>query len=553
MPKTSKTNVRKCVRCDPEVTFKSSAQERSHELEYHALQFVVRAERGSALKSDVTVYQVDGKFPCPSCLEKFSTKSNIRRHLIRGSCNSNVDEEPTLPPVTLSALPKIAAAMPPTIENSSVKRDHDLAVIAACNQQDQTVDEKRKTLFIVEALALRPFLLRDVHGIERPALALAGVVDKLAEQEVTVCLTDLPRQSRNVKDEPCSACAPTVAPGFEQLLAISPFTSKLLSRTFVEVYPSIAALLNEDWTDKPQLRYACAQILAGSVFYNTGNGQSVLNNTVEMYGRKQSIDSHRERFVVKKGTASRTSIPPANSRYKDLWPLTLQDPEGDKLVLGTHSFSLLVTSSIRLDVKGCVSVGGATSSFRLQSHQESFATRIFLDQESIATGLMIAQDEHAAYVSSKLKTEQLRQIRSKFHDGSTYLLCRASGFLTWRHTCLPYTVFTVADHDQSQSKDGSAASMLFQDLARNVWKQGSSAVLQQQRIKELKDSCTPSGNVRQLLENIESCFREGEQSIRIIGNKELNSHLESLARGLSSYITNHNKSVAAFVEECFDV
>ena len=90
-------------------------------------------------------------------------------------------------------------------------------------------------------------------------------------------------------------------------------------------------------------------------------------------------------------------------------------------MLGTHSCNALITSSIRLDVKGRVSVGGVTSSFRPQNDKESLATRIFLDQKSISAGLKIAQNEHATYVSSKLKTEQDCPLRSEFDDGSTYL------------------------------------------------------------------------------------------------------------------------------------
>ncbi|KAG0008571.1 hypothetical protein BGZ82_004575, partial [Podila clonocystis] len=92
----------------------------------------------------------------------------------------------------------------------------------------------------------------------------------------------------------------------------------LLTRTFVELEGPMCELLNEVWCFQPQLQYACAQVLAGSIFLNTRNGQAAINNTVEVYGCKQSVDVHREQFGAKKGIASKTSLPPATqTRYRD--------------------------------------------------------------------------------------------------------------------------------------------------------------------------------------------------------------------------------------------
>ncbi|KAG0339319.1 hypothetical protein BG005_003509, partial [Podila minutissima] len=311
-------------------------------------------------------------------------------------------------------------------------------------------------------------------------------------------------------------------------------------------------LLNEVWSFQPQLQYACAQVLAGSIFLNTRNGQAVINNTVEVYGRKQSVDAHRERFGAKKGIASKTSLPPATqTRYRDVWPLTLPDSDGERLLLGTHSFNALVTSSLRLDSKEPASVGGSTSSFRLLDPQDSAATRIYLDKESVEAGLSIAGNKDASFISVRNKLDQLRQLRSKFHDGSTYRLCRASGYLTMRHTCSPYTVFTLTDFDQSHSRDGQAASTLFQDIAKNVLRLGSMAVLRLDAVRTLRALCSASGNIGKTFDKIIACFPADENTIPIIGNVVLNAELEDLAQVLSSYISTANKLVVTFVQECF--
>ncbi|KAG0324180.1 hypothetical protein BGZ99_002143 [Dissophora globulifera] len=438
-------------------------------------------------------------------------------------------------------------------ETVTPARDHDFAVISACHIVGDSAEERIKTLFIVDALKLRPFTLLDQLGFERFALAHMTVVDKLSIGQVAIHTTDLPQKKRKLEQgKDCPTCSPSTAPGLEQLLALSPYAATLLTRKFVELDTAMCELLNEDWTLQPQLQYACAQLLAGSIFFNTRKGDAVMNNVVEVYGRKKSVDAHRERFSAKKSVANKTSLPPATgTRYRDVWPLTLSDPDGERLVLGTHSFNALITSSIRLDCRDRVSVGGATSTFRLLDAQNSAATRIFLDVESVDAGLRMAGNRDVCFISARNKLDQLRQLRSKFNDGSTYRLCRASGFLTMRHTCNPYTVFTLADFDQAHSTDGQAAATLFQEVAKSVLAFGMEAALKRDAVTALRTSCLANGNVGKALDRVVACFPADHDTIPVIGNVALNSQLEQLAKVLSSYIATANSSVETFVQECF--
>jgi hypothetical protein len=261
---------------------------------------------------------------------------------------------------------------------------------------------------------------------------------------------------------------------------------------------------------------------------------------------------HRERFNTKKGTPTKTSLPPpTKTRYKDVWPLTIQDSEGERLLLGTQSFNALVTSSLRLDSKEPASLGGATSSFQLRDKQDSAATRIYLDKESVNRAFEIVKNKNASFISANDKLDQLRQLRSNFHDGSTYRLCRAAGFLTKRHTCNPYTIFTLLDFDQSQSSEGQTASTIFQEIAKDVLSQGSHAVLRLETVTKLRAECSKQGNVGKVFNKIIGCFPSDQQTIPIIGNTILNTELEALAQILSSYICTANKSVVIFVKDCF--
>ncbi|KAF9271864.1 hypothetical protein BGZ68_002962, partial [Mortierella alpina] len=168
----------------------------------------------------------------------------------------------------------------------------------------------------------------------------------------------------------------------------------------------------------------------GSIFYNTRNGEAVMNNTVEVYGRKVTVDAHRERFSCKKGVVSKSSLPPSSPKTR------------------------------------------------------------------------------------------------------------------------PYTVFTLADFDQSQSAEGRAASSLFQDVAAAVLTQGSDAVLDLESVTTLRSQCSELGGVGKVFDEILKCF-SSQEAIPVIGNTALNAELESLAQILSSYICTANKSVVSFVQDCF--
>ncbi|ORZ08259.1 hypothetical protein BCR41DRAFT_310176, partial [Lobosporangium transversale] len=62
----------------------------------------------------------------------------------------------------------------------------------------------------------------------------------------------------------------------------------------------------------------------GSILYNGSNGQAVMINCIEIYGRKKHIDTHREPFKLLKNQVPQTSIPPfGKTKYDDIWPLTM--------------------------------------------------------------------------------------------------------------------------------------------------------------------------------------------------------------------------------------
>jgi hypothetical protein len=230
-------------------------------------------------------------------------------------------------------------------------------------------------------------------------------------------------------------------------------------------------LLNNDWSHNSQVKFFCAQALAGAILINERNNQAVILNCVEVYGRTKSVDHHREPFGLIKGVPTRTSLPEEDTRYPNVLPLTVNDVDGAKLVIGTQTFNALVTSSLRIDANANPIIGATTCSFMLPNKEDSKTTKIYLDGESLKKALsLISKEENTNFIEPYHLLYQLRQIRSKFHRRSTYFLCRASGGITKNHTYQPYTIFTVCDYDRGEDSDGKMASKLFRSIALKALK-----------------------------------------------------------------------------------
>ncbi|KAG0231814.1 hypothetical protein BGW41_002085, partial [Actinomortierella wolfii] len=303
----------RCTECDPPRTFTSTEEKRRHRLEYHADSFKVSIITKSGLSETVVVNQVDGVYKCPICGTSLATKTGCRKHLKSGGCttarDNNQDQpEPTLPAVTL---PK-RQVVPPLPEpcQQPEKRTFDEAILYSCGESHSSVGEKRKTLGIVDSLGLEPISIKDTLGIEQNALAHATVISRLPIGPVE--LSPVARQKRKLDaDEICPNCSPAPAPGLDHLLSTSPYAARLATRSYIEISDEICELLNRDWQFSPHLRYAAAVILSGCLLVNNKNGQSIIANTVEVYGRQKTVDIHREPFIVQKGQPLATSLPPS--------------------------------------------------------------------------------------------------------------------------------------------------------------------------------------------------------------------------------------------------
>lgn len=253
--------------------------------------------------------------------------------------------------------------------------------------------------------------------------------------------------------------------------------------------------MNDSWLLLPSLRYACGQLLAGSIAMNSNN-EAVIVNTVETYGRGRSMDVHRERFVNKKGVPVPSSLPPLLTKYPNTWATMLNDSEGKKLVFGTKMCNALVTSSMRIDKDRPASVGGTIVHFDLDP-QNAETTTILLDADSIKKANALTQDPHANKIGRFDLLEQLRQLRTKFQYPSTYALCRVSSEFTNDIRRRPYTVFTLANFDGGQQDSGTmiASQLIAHD---GFCVTNSESVIGVKFVNKLISKC-PHGQIKNLL------------------------------------------------------
>lgn len=101
----------------------------------------------------------------------------------------------------------------------------------------------------------------------------------------------------------------------------------------------IANLSSQDWLLRPQMRFYAAKVLAGAILINPNSLSAIMINTIEVYGRTNIIDAHCERSISIKGVAARTTNPPIDSMYRNIWVISVNDVYGRKLNISTKIFN----------------------------------------------------------------------------------------------------------------------------------------------------------------------------------------------------------------------
>jgi hypothetical protein len=133
---------------------------------------------------------------------------------------------------------------------------------------------------------------------------------------------------------------------------------------------NIANTANNDWVFCPQSRHAVSQLFAGCILLD--GTKALLINCVESYGRKRDNDSHGEQYLI---TDRETSILAHNDRDDSVCVRQMNGDNSIKLIIGTFSCNLLITSSCAIDENPVVCAGPSTNSFKPSNKTQYFLTR----------------------------------------------------------------------------------------------------------------------------------------------------------------------------------
>ncbi|SAM04506.1 hypothetical protein [Absidia glauca] len=169
---------------------------------------------------------------------------------------------------------------PPTVkileaeDGHTVRRSYDEGLLGACQQMGAPDDEKKKTLWIMDTMKLRPISLINNSGIEQTVLAhensLNSIINPAAGKEYPLEYVAV-GQKRPWDDSPSPSAATNkdqMEAALQSLLHYGPFHLELSKRQFVQLDDTACCLLNTSWELSPQLRYACGQLLAKSIIMN---------------------------------------------------------------------------------------------------------------------------------------------------------------------------------------------------------------------------------------------------------------------------------------------
>ncbi|CAO3687176.1 hypothetical protein G6F70_009115 [Rhizopus microsporus] len=533
---------KKCPQCKDRILSKK------HKYEYHTQTVDIQLKK----ETITCVRNESDKFICPLCPRFFITATSISRH-IRNKHDEEEEEhdvEEEHPEEEEFSLTVVPRSLKPMIPEKQIEvadqtfRDNDNAIINASGLIHRSSREQVSSLKIIRALELVPFAFVDSDNNEENALAHKDAIHKIIGMkrpvEIQYCLP-AKRECKCI-EETSNNFQISQSISLQNIIESSYMHGYLSGKKYFEMDDDTCKLLNSDWVFQPQMRFFCARVLAGAILVNRMTGEALLINTIEVYGRFRTIDSHYERFNMKKNMLPPTSLPPNNTRYQNVCLTTIRDSDGVKLLVGTKVFNGLVTSSIRIDKELFPEVGPTTSNFVLDN-EYARKVEIYIEETAWYDAKKLAEDESAQEVYSFNILYQLRQLRSKFHHYSTYFSCRGYSTDTNDHVMQPYTVWTYCNFDgqNDENSDGRIASKLFQDIAIQVMRFPETAKIEEKRIQSLVSQCKGE-KVKEIMESILSLF-DGSKQIKIIENKELNDRLSKLAIILNSYIANANNNV----------
>ncbi|CAO3679520.1 unnamed protein product [Rhizopus stolonifer] len=463
----------------------------------------------------VSVSRVNGKFTCPKCSKKLISPTTLKRHLEKrrdGHCTGS--------PIRKKRLYSEVDSSDNSNNNNNDNSNNNDNTFNADDSNNSNDDAQSIILSQHQMQTSR--LNIDEHSSSSSSITNSFVCDKKTSILLASSALSLPDSEQEKRI----------------LLAnVGDWEPVMLSSLSGKTYHFLTSLENiqDVLVDQPY-RYAVSQLFAGAILIEQSS--AILLNSVEPYGRLKSTDAHYERRIA---TAIHlSSYPEKESKYGWITVIKVQEDNTTKLKIGTTTFNLLATSSLRLGKSSSLSIQIGSNTSHIAPAQ---STSIYLDVASIKLANLLIENESATSINQETYLYQLRQVRSKFYCLSTYTRCRSFSSIARNIAFRPYTIWTLYEYDTPQKTNSQAKmlSSIFQTIACSVIRNGSSARVNVNCFKnvkdQLKDNVTKS-TLAQILELEEDGF------IAIINNFKLNSLLQPLADSISTSIKNANLNAA---------
>ncbi|KAG2189523.1 hypothetical protein INT46_008456, partial [Mucor plumbeus] len=296
--------------------FSSRRKCRDHYKSKHSI-IIKTTNQGRPLKQANLEFIERENFNCPACSWYFKTIKELGNHIDLHLKNQNSAENSNFKEdsensedsdsedsdseadmnqediVTISnsvPIPK-SQLVPVVMEN--YRRNHDEALLHACQRASDSEENKHLAKYALTSLKLEPFSIINEHGEEENALAHVNVITKASKSKSSSIIPIIPmKRSANEMEKNilfCNNCSITnPIPLYKSLTSHAPYPKLLDTRNYVELSDDLCQLLNQDWNLSPQMKFVAAQLLAGCILQNQLNGQVIIVNTVEVYGRKAS-------------------------------------------------------------------------------------------------------------------------------------------------------------------------------------------------------------------------------------------------------------------------
>lgn len=479
-------------------------------------------------------------FHCVMCNKTLKTTSTFKVHIANAhngttsnfSLNKLTEKRkrsfstaPTIKVTKVYDKNEIQQAINLSKESSVLSKE--IATVAAAGFLDAEIAEQQKALLLTDLLNLQPI------AVETPNKNYYLLGDGCTITELSA---NQPSASFTVPQlkVPTTHSRVTQQSLLRHLIASSGISNILVNEVYVEMDENISNVANKDWVFSPQSKYAVSQLFAGCILLD--GTKALLINCIESYGRKSGNDAHAERYSI---SDRETSIPAHNDRYDSVCVRLMNKDNSLKLVIGTFSCNLLVTSSCTINENPVVCVGPSTDSFK-----PSNQTQIFLNKTSVDKSLMLLSDNDCHQLYPHDQMEQLKQIRSKFYREETYSKCRCASDFTKGHIYQPCSIWTLLNSSSTKEESQARkASEIFNKIAMQVINSSNcskqTAVLDKSALKWFDNK---NGDIATKVQEMKQLFGE-DTSIVIIGNSKLDEQLKQLAKLLVTPIQKANEVV----------